>query len=75
MDAVRRIEDIARNAIEGERWIFGTKEYCAVVTLNVRKAFNSVIWGQIIRSLSNMTTPPYLMEVLKDYFLDWRLFI
>ena len=30
---IRRAVDIVRDAIEGGRWIFGTKEYCVVVTL------------------------------------------
>ena len=40
VEAIRRVVDIARDAIEGVRWKFGTKEYCAVVTLDVRNAFN-----------------------------------
>ena len=40
VDAIRRVGDFARDAIEGGRWRFGTKEYCAFVTLDVRIAFN-----------------------------------
>ena len=65
--------DIARDAIEGERWRFGTKEYCAVVTLDVRNAFNSANWGRIMRALFNMATPPYLMEILNNYFQDRKV--
>ena len=73
VDAIRRVVDIARDAIEGERWRFGTKEYCAVVTLDVRNAFNSANWGRITRALFNMATPPYLMEILNNYFQDRKV--
>ena len=42
---INRVVDIARDAIEGERWRFDTKEYCEVVTLDVRNAFNSANLG------------------------------
>ena len=62
----------ARDAVEGERWRFGTKEYCAVVTLDVRNAFNSANWGRIVRTFFNMDTPPYLMEILNNTFRTGR---
>ena len=37
------------------------EEYCTVVTLDARNAFNSA-------SLFNMATPPHLMEILNNYF-------
>ena len=37
--------NIARDAMKGERWRFGTKEYCAVVTFGIRNAFNSANCG------------------------------
>ena len=73
VDAIRRVGDIARDAIEGERWRFATKEYCAVVTLDVRNAFNSMNWGRIIRALFNMASQQYLMKVLNNYFQDRKV--
>ena len=63
MDAIRRVIDIAKDTVKGERSRFGIREYCAVVTLDVRNAFNSANWVGI-----NMATPPYLMKILNDYF-------
>lgn len=51
VNAIRRAIDIARNALEGERRRFGTKENCAVVMLEVKNAFNSANWEQIMRDL------------------------
>ena len=48
VDAIRRVVDIARDAIDSERWRFSFKEHCAVVTLDVRNSFNSANWGQIM---------------------------
>ena len=73
MYTITSVVDIARDAIEGERWRFGTMEYCEVVTLEVRNAFDSAKWGWIIRTLFNIATPPYLMEILNDYFHDRKI--
>ena len=47
VDAIRRVVDIARYAIEGKTWRFGTKAYCAIVTLDVRNSSNSANWGAL----------------------------
>ena len=31
----------AREAIKADRWMYGTKKYCLVVTIDVKNAFNS----------------------------------
>ncbi|CAB0039078.1 unnamed protein product, partial [Trichogramma brassicae] len=41
IDAIDDVISTAREAIAGKRWYRGTKKYCAVVTLDVRNAFNS----------------------------------
>ena len=53
VDALRSVVDIARDAIEGERWSFDTKEYCAVVTFRVKNAFNSANFGRIMSPLQH----------------------
>ena len=66
--AIEWVVDIARDPIEGEIWRFGTKEYRAIVTLDLRNPFNSINWGRIMKVLLNMATPIYLMEILNNYF-------
>ena len=51
VDAIRRVVHNARDEIEDERCRFGPKEYCAVVTLDVRNAFNSANNGRIMREV------------------------
>ncbi|CAB0041231.1 unnamed protein product, partial [Trichogramma brassicae] len=41
VDAIQAVLSTARTAISGKRWHRGTKEYCAIITLDVRNAFNS----------------------------------
>lgn len=68
LDAINVIVDTASQAIEGKRWKNGSKEYCVVVTLDVKNAFNSANWEIIVNSLANLNIPRYLLAVVKDYF-------
>ncbi|CAB0030733.1 unnamed protein product [Trichogramma brassicae] len=51
IDAIEDVIFVAREAIVGKRWYRGTKKYCAVVTLDVRNAFNSARWDNILVAL------------------------
>ncbi|CAB0039254.1 unnamed protein product [Trichogramma brassicae] len=66
------IEDVvsaaAREAIAGKRWYRGTKKYCAVVTLDVRNAFNSARWDNILAALRRLLVPDYLLRIIANYF-------
>ncbi|CAB0034471.1 unnamed protein product [Trichogramma brassicae] len=46
IDAIEDVVSAAREAIAGKRWYRGTKKYCAVVTLDVRNAFQLGSVGQ-----------------------------
>ncbi|CAB0039424.1 unnamed protein product [Trichogramma brassicae] len=51
---INAIEDVistARNAVAGRSWIRGTKKYCDAVTIDVRNAFNSAWWDNILFAL------------------------
>ncbi|CAB0035838.1 unnamed protein product, partial [Trichogramma brassicae] len=58
----------ARSAISGKRWHRGTKKYCAIITLDVRNAFNSARWDKILTALSQMEVPAYLQRMVSNYF-------
>uniref|UniRef100_A0ABD2W5G2 Reverse transcriptase domain-containing protein n=1 Tax=Trichogramma kaykai TaxID=54128 RepID=A0ABD2W5G2_9HYME len=68
VDAIQTVVSTARKALEGNRWLDGTIEYCAVVTLDVKNAFNSVQWNNILNALSRIHTPEYLMRIINSYF-------
>jgi len=54
IDAIQVVTQLAANAIEGERWLGGSKEYCLVCTLDVKNAFNSANWNLVLQALFRM---------------------
>ncbi|CAB0029846.1 unnamed protein product [Trichogramma brassicae] len=68
MDAIEDIVSTARYAVAGRRWHRGTKKYCAVVTLDVRNAFNSARWDNILAALRRLPVPDYLLRIIASYF-------
>ncbi|CAB0031903.1 unnamed protein product [Trichogramma brassicae] len=49
------------------RWNHGTKKYCAVVTLDMKNAFNSARWNNINATLRRIRTPEYLLRIVGSY--------
>ncbi|CAB0028827.1 unnamed protein product [Trichogramma brassicae] len=68
IDAIEDVISTAREAIAGKRWYRGTKKYCAVVTLDVRNAFNSARWDNILAALRRLLVPDYLLRIIANYF-------
>lgn len=68
VDAINVVVETAAKAIEGKRWQDGAKQYCVVVTLDVKNAFNTANWGVIIDTLTRLSVPEYLLAAIKDYF-------
>ncbi|CAB0042385.1 unnamed protein product [Trichogramma brassicae] len=68
IDAIEDVISGAREAIAGKRWYRGTKKYCAVVTLDVRIAFNSARWDNILAALRRLLVPDYLLRIISSYF-------
>lgn len=65
VDAIRTVLETADEArtkkIRGNR-------YCAMVTVDVKNAFNSASWEAIATSLHEMKIPDYLCRILQSYF-------
>ncbi|CAB0042345.1 unnamed protein product [Trichogramma brassicae] len=68
IDAIEDVISTAHEAIAGKRWYHGTKKYCAVVTLDVRNAFNSARWDNILAALRRLLVPDYLLRIIANYF-------
>ncbi|CAB0037434.1 unnamed protein product, partial [Trichogramma brassicae] len=68
IDAIEDIVSTARYAVAGRKWHRGTKKYCAVVTLDVRNAFNSARWDNILAALRRLPVPDYLLRIIASYF-------
>ena len=69
-DAISAVCNIGREAMRGKRWLGGTKKYCAVITLDVKNAFNSANWAIITNILRDIETPKYLLNIINSYFTD-----
>ncbi|CAB0039210.1 unnamed protein product [Trichogramma brassicae] len=70
IDAIQTVLSTARSVISGKRWHRGTKEYCTIITLDVRNAFNSAQSNKIPIALSQMEVPAYLLRIVTSYFCD-----
>lgn len=66
MDAVRRVLEAGRTVkcgggVQGDRW-------CVLIALDVKNAFNSASWLEILKQLQERKTSPYLFNIIRDYF-------
>lgn len=65
VDAIRTVVHSAEKAATQKR---RGKRFCAVVTIDVKNAFNSASWEAIAVALHRMRVPSYLCRILKSYF-------
>ena len=70
IDAIERVVKIASGAIKGSRC---TKRMCAIIALDVRNAFNSARWYNIMIALENLRVPLYLRRIVSSYLTDRTL--
>ncbi|EDW46323.1 GM13266 [Drosophila sechellia] len=68
VDAVNRVVEVAAQAIEGTIWKGLSKEYCPMVTLDIRNAFNTARCNRIIKALIGFRVPAYLVRIVRTYF-------
>lgn len=70
VQAIDKILRIARAAHEQS-----PRERCIVVLLDVKNAFNTANWTEIIRELETKGVSCYLINIVKDYFTERVLHI
>ncbi|CAB0030692.1 unnamed protein product [Trichogramma brassicae] len=70
IDAIRIVVETARSAIAGRRWRRVTKNYCAIITLDVKNAFNSARWSRVLQALRNLGVPDYVLKLIRSYFSE-----
>lgn len=51
------------------------RNLCALVTLDVRNAFNTAPWLRIDRALRKKGVPLYLVRILRSYLLEQTLLV
>ena len=69
-DAIEMIKAIGKDAISGKSWLEDGKEYCAIITLDIKNAFNSVDWDATRTAQDGKDVPMYLLELIRNYFKD-----
>lgn len=60
VDTTDTVTNIAKIALDGSRWEWGSKQYFVVITLDIKNAFNSAKWKLIIKALKELNVPNYL---------------
>lgn len=70
IDAINTVKSMAEAAISGKG---ANKKCCAIITLDIKNAFNSAGWNHILLSLRNLEVPNYLIGILGDYFTNRTL--
>lgn len=67
--ALQRVTEIADEANER-----AGRKRCALITIDVRNAFNSAPWGGILKELKRRQIAPYLYNIIASYLEDrWLL--
>lgn len=51
-------------------YIGSPSEWCVVIALDVKNAFNIADWGRILDTPRGKRVSPYLMNVISDYLTD-----
>lgn len=72
IDAINYVVEAAKQAINGKG---KNRKYCAIITLDVKNAFNSAGWKHIISSLRQANVPEYLIRIISDYFANRSLLV
>ena len=70
--AIQEVQEIAREATNRAAQ---HKQYCALVTLDVKNAFNTARWSGILRELEGRNISGHLVEVVRSYLSDRTLII
>lgn len=67
---VDAISEVCNKAIQAKT----TGEYCAIITLDVKNAFNTVKWKVVLQAFRNRGIDNYLYNIVADY-LDERILL
>ena len=73
MVAIQAVVNIATNARErtGKR-----KGFCALISIDMRNAFNTAKWNICIKAMVRKKVPDYLLRMIDDYLSDrWGIYM
>lgn len=72
VDAIRRVTEIANKALKCTDRT-GVGRYCAIATIDVKNAFNSASWKEIVGALDGFAVSSQLTGMIKSYLSDRTL--
>ena len=70
MDAVQEVVEAVRVAKNRNHY---SRRMVFLVTLDMRNAFNSARWIDMLEALDAFQVPTYLKRIPRDYLKNWRL--
>lgn len=70
VDALSQVMEISRAANSG---IYKNRDFCMLITVDVKNAFNSAPWKHIIAAMRKRNLDPHLIAVVKAYLSERTL--
>ena len=67
LDAIQAMINIATNARKGTG---KRKGFCALISIDIRNAFNTAKWNICIEAMMRKKVPDYLLRIIDDYLSD-----
>ena len=68
VDAIQAVVDIATKVRRGTG---KRKGFSAMISINIRNAFNTARWNICIEAMVRKKVPDYLLRMIDDYLSDW----
>jgi Reverse transcriptase (RNA-dependent DNA polymerase)/Endonuclease-reverse transcriptase len=54
---------------------YAHRNFCVLVTLDVKNAFNNLAWVKVVETMQELEAPQYLTELVKSYFSNRTLLV
>ena len=72
VDATQVVVNIATNARKGTG---KRKGFCVLIGIDIRNAFNTMMWNICIEAMMRKKVPGYLLRMIDDYLSDrWVIY-
>jgi len=72
LDALQSVQEVVENI---KTRSYKNQECCVIVTLDVRNAFNSAPWTQIVHSLKKANLSEYLVNLCQEYLTNRKILL
>lgn len=70
VDALNRVKEIAKHENSGA---LRSRDFCLLITVDVRNAFNSAPWKGITKAMDKKDLHSHLIQIIKAYLSDRTL--